>query len=195
MVPNSFQNRKAKILNELSTPEAQYQDLSPKGSVDEGIRELISEINASPEYVTTSSCAGRMAVYLEGSKGAKGGGKWLFTSHDAVELSHLTTTGSLYQAFGLSPNDATSVLDSGEARFVHFKFEPMVGHPRLTHSCCTLRLCSLSLHGVSKDPGTQGPCLTTFRSFTSSQRACQLPSTRHQLPYKQAFANLASTAS
>ncbi|KAF6802633.1 tRNA wybutosine-synthesizing protein [Colletotrichum sojae] len=66
--PSSFASRKLKILSQLSVPEAEYTDASPKGSVDVGIRELIDELNAVEGYVTTSSCAGRVSVFLEGRK-------------------------------------------------------------------------------------------------------------------------------
>src|SRR5689334_3638228 len=52
-----FQEKKKKILKQLNTPDAEYSDLSPKGSVDEGIRDLISDINEVSGLVTTSSCA------------------------------------------------------------------------------------------------------------------------------------------
>ncbi|SPQ19689.1 eaf0b554-2a99-403a-9e31-ca3e83d52590 [Thermothielavioides terrestris] len=64
----AFSLRKQKILSQLSVPDAEYTDASPKGSVDAGIRHLIDEINARPGLVTTSSCAGRVSVYLEGRK-------------------------------------------------------------------------------------------------------------------------------
>ena len=146
-MPASFAARKDKIVTTLSTPEDQYSDLSPKGSVDAGIRDLIAEINALPEYVTTSSCAGRVAVYLEGGgKGAKGGGKWLFTSHESVNLdandASDSTEGALFGRLGMAsealPEPAT-LPDIQQTRFVHFKFEPMVGRP---HS---LSLTSLNL--------------------------------------------------
>ncbi|KAK5710909.1 hypothetical protein LTR17_018659 [Elasticomyces elasticus] len=125
-VYSSFEARKAKILSELNTPDEQYEDLSPKGSLDIGIRDLISGINAIPEYVTTSSCAGRVAAYLEGTKGAKGGGLWLFTSHDAIEVP--TTDGAVYELLGLSSSDVQAPTLMDEARFVHLKFEPMILH-------------------------------------------------------------------
>lgn len=132
-MPPTFQDRKAKILADLNTPDEDYQDLSPKGSVDAGIRDLISEINASPDYVTTSSCAGRIAVYLEGSKGAKAGGKWLFTSHDPVELPG--GDGKVFELFGLQARRSETPPDTVTARFVHFKYEPMVGRQHfLLHS-------------------------------------------------------------
>ena len=110
-IPETFVSRKRKILAELSIPDAEYTDLSPKGSVDEGIRDLICDINALPGLVTTSSCAGRISVFLEGRKskpqhqpallgqdeasnepqrqfvpsGGKGAGKWLFVSHESLK--------------------------------------------------------------------------------------------------------------
>jgi tRNA wybutosine-synthesizing protein 3 len=66
--PSSFLQKKRKILEQLSIPDTDYSDASPKGSVDEGIRDLIDEINRQDGLVTTSSCAGRVSVYLEGTK-------------------------------------------------------------------------------------------------------------------------------
>ncbi|KAK2039257.1 hypothetical protein LZ31DRAFT_506500 [Colletotrichum somersetense] len=66
--PASFATRKHKILEQLSVPDAEYTDASPKGSVDVGIRELIDELNALDGFVTTSSCAGRVSVFLEGRR-------------------------------------------------------------------------------------------------------------------------------
>lgn len=113
---SSFQRKKQKILDGLSKSENEYTDLSPKGSVDAGIRDLIEEINRLDGIVTTSSCAGRISVYLEGRKelhrpgsnvhdgerdvssrghqlaqvtvpGGKGaGGRWLYVSHDPLQL-------------------------------------------------------------------------------------------------------------
>ena len=60
-----FAAKKAKILSQLSVPDAEYSDASPKGSVDDGIRDLIDEINALDGLVTTSSCAGRVSVFVK----------------------------------------------------------------------------------------------------------------------------------
>lgn len=114
-IPAPFIAKKEKILTALATPSRYYVDLSPKGSVDAGIRDLIDRINALDGVVTTSSCAGRISVFLEGSKasdthngtgaqsdgedrahegamqaavpGGKGrGGRWLFVSHDPIDM-------------------------------------------------------------------------------------------------------------
>lgn len=64
----SFAVLKTKILSSLALPSSLYTDLSPKGSVDAGIRDLIANINAIEGLVTTSSCAGRISVYVEGRR-------------------------------------------------------------------------------------------------------------------------------
>ncbi|KAI9044919.1 tRNA wybutosine-synthesizing 3 family protein [Aspergillus affinis] len=120
-IPETFVSRKSKILAELSIPDAEYTDLSPKGSVDEGIRDLIRDVNALPGLVTTSSCAGRISVFLEGRKskpppqqqalpeqdessnepqrlfvpsGGKGAGRWLFVSHESLKEYGVPGSGS-----------------------------------------------------------------------------------------------------
>ncbi|KAI3398570.1 hypothetical protein diail_8915 [Diaporthe ilicicola] len=69
----SFARRKEAILAQLAVPDDEYTDLSPKGTVDAGIRDLIDEINGLPGLVTTSSCAGRVSVFLEGRRAGRGG--------------------------------------------------------------------------------------------------------------------------
>ncbi|KAL7900771.1 methyltransferase TYW3 domain-containing protein [Trichoderma sp. SZMC 28014] len=161
----AFCEKKAKILQQLAVPDAEYSDASPKGTVDEGIRYLIDEINTAEGYVTTSSCAGRASVFLEGRKsksgdgesgeseqvarvGGKGaGGTWLYVSHDPK-----TDGGEGYldwmRELGLP--DAADGLemyhDAGdERRLIHFKFEPMILHvltASLGHAQLLLR-CAL----------------------------------------------------
>lgn len=72
-VSPSFEVKKQKILDRLAVPDEEYTDLSPKGSVDVKIIPLIRDINELPGLVTTSSCAGRISVFLEGVQGAPGG--------------------------------------------------------------------------------------------------------------------------
>lgn len=71
-IPPSFARRKEAILAQLAVPDDEYTDLSPKGTVDAGIRDLIDEINGIDGLVTTSSCAGRVSVFLEGRRAGRG---------------------------------------------------------------------------------------------------------------------------
>lgn len=54
-----FPSAKRTILHKLKIAI----DYSPKGSIDEGIVDLVHFINKLPNYVTTSSCAGRISLY------------------------------------------------------------------------------------------------------------------------------------
>lgn len=144
-VPAVFQARKNKILEELSLPDAEYTDLSPKGSVDEGIRDLIRDINVLPGLVTTSSCAGRISVFLEGRKkssaplseqterqfapsGGKGAGRWLYVSHDPFVRPEGwdKAVRPLHGLFGMVPGDGKPPSGSHGLRLVRFHFEPLV---------------------------------------------------------------------
>lgn len=65
-LPTLFLAKKQDILKALATPSSSYTDRSPKGSVDDGIKDLIDRINRLEGIVTTSSCAGRISVFLQG---------------------------------------------------------------------------------------------------------------------------------
>ncbi|KAG5934133.1 hypothetical protein E4U60_004050 [Claviceps pazoutovae] len=148
--PPGFEAKKARILHDLAVPEAEYTDASPKGTIDTGIRDLIDDINAAEGFVTTSSCAGRVSVFLEGRKvaadvhddahagassgsasgsasqvagvGGKGaGGTWLFVSHDVVEGENWV------DGLALRGNAEGEETEEGR-RLIHFKFEPMILH-------------------------------------------------------------------
>jgi tRNA wybutosine-synthesizing protein 3 len=142
--PASFLGKKTKILQQLAVPDSEYADASPKGSVDVGIRDLIAEINEFEGLVTTSSCAGRVSVFLEGRKHAEagdderlaqtttagvggkgGGGAWLFVSHDPVTKGDETWMNSLELLYPEEAQKEASEFQ-GERRLIHFKFEPMV---------------------------------------------------------------------
>lgn len=151
-----FCDKKAGILRQLALPEAEYSDASPKGSVDAGIRHLIDEVNRAEGFVTTSSCAGRVSVFLEGRRGktaaaldeggerqrgqragvgGKGaGGTWLFVSHEPVPRDPQHGCVGWLDALGFSE----SAVGQGsshvgeEPRLIHFKFEPMVSTVKLS---------------------------------------------------------------
>ena len=145
-IPSLFAQKKTTILSALATPEDIYTDLSPKGSVDARIKDLINRINALEGIVTTSSCAGRISIFLEGTKakakaddgdgrqvavpGGKGmGGRWLFVAHDPVDTTKRKGPHGMpiTTLFGLEHERLEAEIGPGpEARFVKFQFEPMV---------------------------------------------------------------------
>ncbi|ODA83606.1 hypothetical protein RJ55_02121 [Drechmeria coniospora] len=143
-----FAARKNKILQQLAVPDGEYLDASPKGSVDEGIRHLIDEINGADGLVTTSSCAGRVSVFLEGRKtpgdeherrpreqvagvGGKGaGGTWLYVSHEPVACADGEALRAWTEALAFAEPSSSSAggHEPHDGRLIHFKFEPMILH-------------------------------------------------------------------
>lgn len=153
--PHSFGLRKAQILAELSVPSEEYTDASPKGSVDEGVRDLIDEINALDGLVTTSSCAGRLSVFLEGRKEhndsrteqpaefreetepetvgvrikpeklASSGGKGGGGTWLFVSHEPIVDRETLTKLFACFP-ESTEAVNEPTRRFIRLKFEPMV---------------------------------------------------------------------
>lgn len=229
-VPVSFKNKKSKILAALQRPEGDYTDNSPKGSVDSQIRDLIEEINAYEGFVTTSSCAGRVAVFVEGprvglgrtggtrdrdggkgnpeigddrdalelgegdggmdrdeigkvdyatksegtsttssttSPGGKGGGRWLFVSHDPIAISSSQQSKDLFSSlFNLrftapnepnAPSTAHPHANSSPqaARLVHLVFSPLILHIH----CATLHharpLLAAAINAGFRESGVQ----------------------------------------
>ncbi len=149
LIPSTFTHKKASILESLSVPDDEYSDKSPKGSVDEKIKELIDEINVYEGFVTTSSCAGRISVFQEGNgqggharndedavgssgvPGGKGGGKFLFVSHKPVSITEDIASQQLPGIFCLDDEPAAYGARGSESwapghRVVRFAFEPMV---------------------------------------------------------------------
>ncbi|KAI4218669.1 MAG: hypothetical protein L6R36_008819, partial [Xanthoria steineri] len=198
-IPTSFLALKSRILTSLSVPPESYTDASPKGTLDTAIVPLIERLNLLDGVVSTSSCAGRISVFLEGRKkkkegvkvsgikkgdgdhieekvgdddddddddkevgydeegaggrvgtkmsvpGGKGlGGRWLFVSHEPIEMSEhaegrgrdrYDEGGALTKLFGLTTYRASNRIEHGacsssvsemkNARIGRFAFEPM----------------------------------------------------------------------
>ncbi|KAF2857600.1 hypothetical protein K470DRAFT_223058 [Piedraia hortae CBS 480.64] len=132
-------------------------DRSPAGCIDVQIRDLVDEINAKPDYITTSSCAGRCVVYLEGggSKGGKGGGRWLYTTHEAHTLQ--LDEQDICKTLGLSNGPAKFPQDPETARYVHFKFEPMILHMRAATVAAAQKVLTAALQAGFRESGAQVP--------------------------------------
>ncbi|KAJ4369135.1 hypothetical protein N0V83_006219 [Neocucurbitaria cava] len=172
-----FEARKQKILEQLEAPASEYHDLSPKGSVDEPIRDLISEINNLEGLVTTSSCSGRISVFLEGRKGViedaapitgveepragpggkGGGGAWLFISHTAVDVSERPSSPDYMSMFQFEKivseaDDRPSV----SSRYIHLKFEPMILHILSASVAHAQRILTAALTAGFRESGAVG---------------------------------------
>ena len=165
-----FTSKKDKILQLLAVPDTEYSDASPKGSVDVGIRDLINEVNAIEGLVTTSSCAGRVSVFVEGKKaiedgedsqiastvgGKGGGGAWLLVSHDPVPENEDWIKSLQLTAAG---RPGAGIDGARSKRWIHFKFEPMVS----ISMCMNRRLvsCANDYPDLARSSGVTLTCPT-----------------------------------
>ncbi|KAK9366328.1 tRNA wybutosine-synthesizing protein [Lipomyces kononenkoae] len=178
--PATFVAKKANILKELTSQE---RDLSPKGSPDVQILPLLELINSHPLLVTTSSCAGRVAIYAEGirtgkstleenvengnaiadvqggSIGGKGsGGYWIYVTHDEPigEIGTGSWSDLLYNGIPLTTGATVRNDDSSSRRYVHFKFEPMILHVLCANSEIARQLMGIAIAAGFRESGYNG---------------------------------------
>ncbi|OZJ01842.1 hypothetical protein BZG36_05145 [Bifiguratus adelaidae] len=158
-----FEARKRDIVTHLALEESNERDKSPKGYIDVPIVELMRLINGHADYVTTSSCSGRIAVYAEGEaeddgcKTAKGG-EWLYVTHERVGLPDKSMQEQcqwcLETVFGSSKvvSSGGSVL-SPHQPLIYFKFEPLVLHVEASSAEAADSLTSIALQVGYRNSG------------------------------------------
>ncbi|KAF3905165.1 hypothetical protein AA313_de0202519 [Arthrobotrys entomopaga] len=178
-----FETKKKNILNVL----ASGTDASPKGNVDIHILPIMEFLNSCDGMVTTSSCSGRLSVYLEGNKdtpatrdtghissdgssktqnvatvgGKGGGGKWLFVTHDIFPDAKMEDTADLLQTLlDNLPSESLSGYEakvSKDTRFIHLKFEPMILHVLTKDSDVANKLVTCAITSSYRESGIVKP--------------------------------------
>lgn len=132
---NPFDQKKKAILAEINSLEP---DLSPKGTIDQLCLPIMHLINSHKDMITTSSCSGRISVFVEGAKlinkkdvksGGKGlGGRWLFVTHEQDEvLNWLNNISETEQIRFQSVDNNTNEFDNS-VRYILYKYEPFILH-------------------------------------------------------------------
>lgn len=133
---NAFDQKKLAILQEINSDQL---DLSPKGTIDVLCLPIIDLINSSPDMVTTSSCSGRISVFIEGQKaingdvkvGGKGdGGVWLFVSHEIKDIDNWfdRTTAAKNLNWVIDASNTKDINDDGSSSMILYKYEPFILH-------------------------------------------------------------------
>ncbi|GMM36405.1 tRNA methyltransferase [Saccharomycopsis crataegensis] len=169
MKQNPFLQKKAAILESIKENSPDSPDASPKGTIDILCMPIINLINSSPNMVTTSTCSGRVSVFLEGSKivsessnvkaGGKGeGGKWLFVTHDVNELDGWDDEFLQNDVHQLrDPEAVTNAGNDIATRYLLFKFEPLILHvlcadyPTACELYSTAMGCGFRESGIGKN--------------------------------------------
>ncbi|KAI3404858.1 hypothetical protein KGF56_002375 [Candida oxycetoniae] len=148
-----FRQKKQSILASISTNGPDNVDASPKGTIDEHCLPIINLINAHPDMVTTSSCSGRVSVYLEGTQDkivSKGNhGKWLFVTHDPSEMLDWYKTLN----FTFEPNFPSSAYN---ARGIIYKFEALILHVKCRDFATAKQLYTVAMGCGFRESGIGG---------------------------------------
>ncbi|XP_030631107.1 tRNA wybutosine-synthesizing protein 3 homolog [Chanos chanos] len=142
---NTFKQWKKQCLNKI--------DFSKKGSVDEAISNIVSCLNDSDNYFTTSSCSGRI-ILIDGVSDStdiqKQNCSWLFVTHQKCEKADLCA--------GLEKSVGDAVL----------KFEPFVLHVQCKQLEDAQRLHSVAINSGFRNSGLtvgkKGKIITAVRS-------------------------------
>ncbi|KAL1139280.1 hypothetical protein AAG570_006266 [Ranatra chinensis] len=123
-----FSNVKAQVLK--------GKDLSRKGAIDELIVDLVSLLNSRTDFVTTSSCSGRIIVVSkECAQAVKKGCKWVFVSHEEAK-----------------GDDFINCLKSASGNLV-VKFEPFILHALCRTTSAAKSLLTLALQSGYRNSG------------------------------------------
>ncbi|KPI84598.1 hypothetical protein ABL78_6359 [Leptomonas seymouri] len=114
-----FSSMRKQILSDL---QANTNDKSLAGRVDPQIAELVHYVNSSfPQYVTSSSCAGRVSLFHKGVKETKGAATHTETAFDTAATPAALFLvpqrkrgsfgqGTLYQSHDPLPEDTSAVV-------------------------------------------------------------------------------------
>ncbi|EPY51411.1 wybutosine biosynthesis protein Tyw3 [Schizosaccharomyces cryophilus OY26] len=143
----TFDIQKEEILKGLASS---LPDASPKGNPDSPIFPLLDVINSHPDWVTSSSCSGRISIYVQGLTSRKGGGYWLFVSHEpCTDLpAPLNTESVEYGKLPESPSEGS--------REIQFSFEPMILHVQTRSLETAQHLQRVAMSCGFRETGIQG---------------------------------------
>ncbi|KAI9483771.1 MAG: methyltransferase TYW3-domain-containing protein [Benjaminiella poitrasii] len=150
-----FNSRKEQVVSSLvEYVDPERRDKSPKGFIDAPILDLMHIINQHPDYYTTSSCSGRVAIYQEGvqvhddkEETTTKGGIWLYVTHDPVSVPAINKEEWIVQLLfgGHQPvvfdDHYSDILDR---QLIYFKFEPLILHIEASSQQKAMHLVSLA---------------------------------------------------
>ena len=160
-----FVAHKSRILELLNAPivhhsqsqspaaavEHKLTDRSPKGCLDAPIVDLVHLINSIPDYVTTSSCSGRVVLYAQEER------KWLYVVHEECTQTDVIKTCSDYFGNLATPNYNTTTTRATATATAAVKDEDKVilmkTEPFILHVLCKSVPAAQALLQVSRDAG------------------------------------------
>ena len=114
-------------------------DLSRKGSVDAPIVNFLKKLNGHSDYVSLSSCSGRIIIFVSGEN-IKKGCQWILVKHEAVRDEDQAWQKVLDR----------KVRDKG---ILTLKFEPFILHVQCRHLEAAKKLLQLANEAGFRNSG------------------------------------------
>jgi len=122
-----------------------YRDAKLRGAVDPAVVPLLDLINAHPDYVTTSSCSGRVVLVSTSFAGKKGESFFYRKWHRPVIF-----------------DEVWDALTSYSGSLLWFKFDPFIIHLGAKDLHAALRIISLARSAGIKIAGIQSADRSKF---------------------------------
>eukprot|EP00750_Incisomonas_marina_P008414 INCI15464.1.p1 GENE.INCI15464.1~~INCI15464.1.p1 ORF type:complete len:1531 (+),score=238.79 INCI15464.1:3380-7972(+) len=145
-----FDRQKTDLLRKLD----QAIDKSPKGFIDLPVVDLVNDFNSSPDYVTTSSCSGRICLFESHSSDRGKGGRWLLVNHRLTPFVELKDTLLLAKSERRGADQQAAGSDSGvQQSQVFLKHEPMILHVMCRNLDAARRLLHVALSVGFRESG------------------------------------------
>ncbi|MEM1535194.1 MAG: tRNA wybutosine-synthesizing 3 family protein [Candidatus Pacearchaeota archaeon] len=135
---NRFLNEKKQALSKT--------DKSRKASIDAKIKQIITLINKSPFFYTTSSCSGRALLMQESFK--KMPSAILFSWHDKLSMKELLDAIEI-----IKKNLKSSKSKSERKAIIYFKFESPIIHVKAFDIDKLALLCQIARDSGFKESG------------------------------------------
>lgn len=167
---NPFDQKKASILAEIRSDKP---DLSPKGDVDVLCYPIMDLINSHSDMVTTSSCSGRLSVFLEGDKkhngvqksGGKGeGGRWLYVTHKCDEVTGWIDKIDRESYTFVQDGFENAIKDPVSSnRLVLYKYEPFILHVKCRDFAMASKLYNTAMGCGFRESGIGSNNLVAIR--------------------------------
>lgn len=144
----------ATLFDRQKAEKLRKSDLSRKGSVDAPIVDFLHNLNAHPDYVSLSSCSGRIIIFVS-SDNIKKGCTWILVKHEPV-----TEDDEAWHKIKSHCGQNHGILT--------LKFEPFILHVQCRHLEAAKKLLTLASEVGFRNSGftfgKQGKVVLAIRS-------------------------------
>jgi tRNA wybutosine-synthesizing protein 3 len=163
----SFDKAKKDILKDIQNGV----DWSPKGSIDAPVRELVAFINNLPDYVTTSSCSGRISCFRDNNRTK--GIEWLLVKHRTITLSEIYD--SVHEKQTIESTSDIGSTNTTAIPLVMLKCEPFILHVQCRSVASAQQLHRLGMGCGYRESGIGLGQKKTMVAIRTSAFSMELP--------------------